>query len=89
MRSPVSLFAAIPLELFPTRPPRRGRHAEDSQGDGLSETAFIIDKRGKGVGGQPCIFKNSVQGPDVLKAADFEVRFFTRGTRWISAVTPL
>ncbi len=43
----------------------------------LSETAFIIDKRGKGVGGQPCIFKNSVQGPDVLKAADFEVRFFT------------
>lgn len=43
----------------------------------LSETAFIIDKRGKGIGGQPCILKNSVQGPDVLRAADFDVRFFT------------
>lgn len=56
----------------------------------LSETAFIIDKRrggaggacGDGFSGAPgnaprCIYQNSVQGPDVLKAADFDVRFFT------------
>lgn len=52
----------------------------------LSETAFIIDKRRGGAGGASgsgsdrtprCIFQNSVQGPDVLKAADFDVRFFT------------
>ena len=36
----------------------------------LSETAFIIDKRGTSAsGGPPCIYKNSVQGPEIGRAS--------------------